>query len=122
MNPLQGLDPEKRKELLLQLIATCIELSATWRSLKRMAEVQQHFMQYLNLKSWEEAKNEYPEHTKDEILRPFMGLTFRKENLPPSFTAFCKQAKQLGLSTFNITSAIRSDSTTISEGVYQVCV
>ena len=125
LKPLRGLEPEKRKELLLQLVdqqISFVELSTTCRSLKRMTEVQQHFMQYLNLKSWEEAKKEYPQHTKDELLGPFMGLIFKKENLPPSFTAFCKQAKQLSLSTSNNASTVRSDSTTVSEGVYQVCV
>ena len=52
-------------------------------------------MQYLNLQSWEAAESRYPNHTRKERLEPFLEFaTFKKDSLPPSFIAYCQQAKQ----------------------------
>lgn len=125
--PLRGLELEERKALLMQLESkeiSFVELATICRNKKRLKEVQQQFMMYLNLKSWQEAKIEYPEHSKDELLKPFMGLSFKKGNLPPCFTAFCQQAKQLNLATSSSGTSTLDSATNLetSNGLHQISI
>ena len=99
--PLRGLSQKTRKELLRKVSDCDIsfsELASTCKYTKKMENVKAQFLRYLNIPSWEQAKEKYPEHTKKERLEPFLEMTFKNDTIPPLFIAFCKQAKCHNLS------------------------
>ena len=63
--------------------------------IKKMAALQENFMKYHSLSTWEEAEEKFPIHTRKERLQPFMHLKFSSSNaMPLAFVAFCKEALQ----------------------------
>ena len=94
--PLRGLLAKTRKELLEKIRDTQLsftELCVSCKYMKKMATVKTQFMRYLNISSWEMAEEIYPHHTKKEKLEPFLDMSFKDNNMPPLFQAFCRQAK-----------------------------
>jgi hypothetical protein len=102
--PFRGLGSITRKDLLEKVRdgdLSFSELGTSSKYIKKMANVKTQFMRYLNLTSWEMAEEMYPEHTKKENMEPFMDMSFKDNNIPTLFQAFCKQAK---CSTFSRTT------------------
>ena len=94
--PLRGLDKINRKKLLEQLINKEIsfqELAASSKYAKKMRDVKQAFMKCLNIPTWEKVIEDYPEHSKDERLEPFLDLNFKKDDFPSTFVSFCRHAQ-----------------------------
>lgn len=94
--PCRGLGSKMRKELLEKIRdgeLSFFELNASCKYIKKMTNVKTNFMRYMNISSWELAKETYPDHTTKEKLEPFMEMSFKDNNMPPLFQAFCKQAK-----------------------------
>lgn len=101
--PLRGLAPKIRKDLLQKVCdgeMSFSELGSSCKYIKQMTEVKTNFMRYLDIsESWEQAEEKYPEHTKKEKLEPFLEMSFKNNVMPPTFIAFCKQAKCCSLTS-----------------------
>ena len=114
--PLRGIQPVVRSKFLQQLSSKEIsftELASMCRQHKQLDEVKKQFQKYLNLPSWEEATRRYAGYATEEKLKPYFGLPFKQGSVPPSFAAFCEQAKK--------SCAARSMSQeTLPEGI--ICV
>ena len=95
--PLRGVSCEERKELLMKVRdgeLSFSEMGETCRYTKKMNVVRNNFISYLNLDSWEEAMEKFPNFTSKERLEPFFDLQFKQGKMPPSFVSFCQQAKR----------------------------
>lgn len=93
---LRGMAEDARKQVLDQVKNAEIsltELSSRCKYIKKMAEIQSSFMTIMDTPTWEAAQEAYPEHTKKERLEPFLDKVFKKNEIPPAFTEFCRQAK-----------------------------
>ena len=97
--PLRGVEERTCKVFLEKLRdgdMSFAELIKASEHAKNTKKVQASFMKLLNIDSWEEARQIYPQHTTEENLAPFLPMTF-KPSVPASFVAFCQQAKQASL-------------------------
>ena len=119
--PLCGISPSTRKMLLTQVRNKDIsfsELNTQCKYIKKMDDIKANFMKYLNVHSWEVAREKFPEHTKKEKLEAFMDMTFKKDSMPPLFVSFCKQAKCSSMSLAREgTSLQKSDSSLVEVGM-----
>ena len=71
---------------------------------KSIQKIQQGFIRAMNMQSWDEATEKYPQHTTSEALEPFKHLDFSGHKLPQQFLQFCDHVR-----------AIRSCSSPIEE-------
>ena len=87
----RGLDLETIHQLLTDVDNSAIsikEATTQYADIKALQKIQQGFMRVMNVSSWDEAKEMYPQHTTSEKLEPFKHLNFSGHRLPQQFLQF----------------------------------
>ena len=69
------------------------EATTQCADIKALQKIQQGFMRVMNVSSWDEAKEMYPQHTTPEKLEPFKHLNFSGHQLPQQFLQFCQHIR-----------------------------
>ena len=71
------------------------EATVQCNDIKSIQKIQQGFIRAMNMQSWDEATEIYPQHTTSEALEPFKHLDFSGCNLPQQFLQFCNHVRAI---------------------------
>lgn len=92
----RGLDPSTIHRLLTDILNRDLsikEATTQCADIKALQKIQHGFLRVMNMGSWDEAKEMYPQHTTPEKLEPFKHLDFSGHQLPQQFLQFCQQIR-----------------------------
>lgn len=83
--PLQGLTLESKIKLLKSVVdeeLSLKEMAEKAGRLKRKHAIITAFMKHSGCDTWEELKEQFPEHTREDQISQFVHLKFRANSVP----------------------------------------
>ena len=92
----RGLDVSTIHQILTDVMNNELsikEATVQCTDINTLQKVQQGFMHVMNVGSWSETNETYPQHTTPEKLEPFKHLDFSGPQVPQQFLQFCQQIK-----------------------------